>query len=43
MYDEVRLKQIEHCLGYFDPQVLAAYKNEPDKYQITENDSEGEL
>lgn len=43
MYDEFRFKQIEHCLAYFDPQVLAAYRNEPDKYQITENDSEGVL
>jgi hypothetical protein len=28
------VKAAEHLLGYFDQQVLAAYRNEPQKYTI---------
>jgi hypothetical protein len=42
-YDASNLKSVEHLLGYFDQQVLAAYRNEPDKYRIESDYFEGEL
>ena len=40
---ESSYKAVEHCLGYFDRQALAAYRNEPHKYIIASDDSWGEL
>jgi hypothetical protein len=37
------LKSVEHLLGYFDSQVLASYRNEPDKYLIKSDFFEGKL
>ena len=42
-YDESALKSAQHLLGYFDQQVLAAYRNEPHKYEIESDYFEGEL
>lgn len=42
-YNESDLKSVEHLLGYFDQQVLASYRNEPDKYIIKSDYFEGEL
>lgn len=42
-YNESDLKSVEHLLGYFNQQVLAAYRNEPDKYKIESDYFEGEL
>jgi len=42
-YNESDLKSVEHLLGYFDQQVLAAYRNEPHKYRIESDYFEGEL
>jgi hypothetical protein len=42
-YDESALKSAEHLLGYFDQQVLAAYRSEPHKYEIESDYFEGEL
>ena len=36
-------KAVEHLLGYFDPQVLAAYRNEPHKYTIKSDYFRGEI
>jgi len=40
---ESSYKAVERCLGYFDRQALAAYRNEPHKYIIASDDSWGEL
>ena len=40
---EASYKSVEHCLGYFDPQVLAAYRNEPHKYIIESDYFRGTL
>src|SRR5688500_13568804 len=37
------ITSVEHLLGYFDSQVLAAYRSEPDKYVITSDFFEGSL
>src|ERR1035437_8636071 len=37
------LKSVEHLLGYFDPQVLASYRNSPHKYEIESDYFEGTL
>ncbi len=37
------LKSIDKYLGYYDQQVLAAYRNEPHKYKIESDYFEGEL
>jgi len=37
------INSIEHLLGYFDSQVLASYRNEPDKYLIESDFFEGKL
>ncbi|MBN1853455.1 MAG: hypothetical protein JW829_12050 [Pirellulales bacterium] len=42
-YSESDLKSVEHLLGYFDLQVLASYRNEPDKYEIKSDYFEGKL
>jgi hypothetical protein len=42
-YSESDLISVEHLLGYFDQQVLAAYRNEPQKYKIESDYFEGEL
>jgi hypothetical protein len=42
-YSESDFKSVEHLLGYFDQQVLAAYRNEPHKYRIESDYFEGEL
>jgi len=42
-YNESDLKSVEHLLGYFDQQVLAAYRNESHKYRIESDYFEGEL
>jgi hypothetical protein len=42
-YNESDLKSVEHLLGYFDQQVLAAYRNETYKYRIESDYFEGEL
>lgn len=42
-YSESDLKSVEHLLGYFDQQVLAAYRSEPHKYRIESDSFEGEL
>jgi len=42
-YNESHLKSIEHLLGYYDQQVLAAYRNEQHKYKIQSDYFEGEL
>jgi hypothetical protein len=42
-YNESDLKSVEHLLGYFDPPVLAAYRDEPQKYKIETDYFEGEL
>jgi hypothetical protein len=42
-YSESDLKSVEHLLGYFDQQVLAAYRNEPHKYKIESDYFEGKL
>ncbi|MBC8274488.1 MAG: hypothetical protein H8E40_05910 [Chloroflexi bacterium] len=42
-YSESDFKSVEHLLGYFDQQVLAAYRNEPHKYEIESDYFEGEL
>jgi hypothetical protein len=42
-YSESDLKSVEHHLGYFDQQVLAAYRNEPHKYNIESDCFEGKL
>ena len=42
-YNESDLKSVEHLLGYFDQQVLAAYRNEPHKYKIESDYFEGKL
>jgi hypothetical protein len=40
---ESDLKSVEHLLGYFDPQVLASYRNSPHKYEIESDYFEGTL
>jgi hypothetical protein len=40
---EASYKSVEHCLRYFDPQVLAAYRNEPHKYIIESDYFRGTL
>lgn len=40
---ELDIKSVEHLLGYFDMQVLAAYRNEPQKYTIASDYFVGEL
>jgi len=42
-YNKSNLKSVDHHLSYFDQQVLAAYRNEPDKYVIKSDYFEGEL
>jgi hypothetical protein len=42
-YNESDLKSVEHLLGYYNQQVLAAYRNEPHKYRIESDYFEGEL
>jgi hypothetical protein len=42
-YNESDLKSVEHLLGYFDQQVLAAYRSEPHKYRIESDYFEGKL
>src|SRR6266568_7858109 len=42
-YSESDLKSLEHLLGYFDQQVLAAYRNEPHKYKVESDNFGGEL
>jgi len=42
-HNEFSLNSVERCLGYFDQQVLAAYRNEPHKYSIESDYFEGEL
>ncbi len=42
-YNESDLKSVEHLLGYYDQQVLAAYRNEPHKYRIESDYFEGKL
>ncbi|MCU0913230.1 MAG: hypothetical protein MUC88_01550 [Planctomycetes bacterium] len=41
--DRVDLNSVEHLLGYFDPQVLASYRNEAHKYVIKSDFFEGQL
>jgi hypothetical protein len=41
--DELNLGAVERLLGYFDTQVLAAYRNEPHKYAIKSDYFSGEL
>ena len=41
--DRADLKSAAHLLGYFDPQVLASYRNEPHKYLIESDSFEGRL
>jgi hypothetical protein len=41
--DELNLGAVEHLLGYFDTEVLAAYRNEPHKYAIKSDHFSGEL
>ncbi len=41
--DRVDLNSVERLLGYFDPQVLASYRNEADKYVIKSDFFEGGL
>jgi hypothetical protein len=40
---ESDLASLDHLLGYFDQQVLASYRNEPQKYTITSDYFEGTL
>jgi hypothetical protein len=42
-YNQSNLKSVEHLLGYFDQQVLAAYRNDPHKYRIESDYFEGKL
>ncbi len=42
-HQESDLKSVEHLLGYFDLQVLAAYRNEPHKYELESDHFEGRL
>jgi hypothetical protein len=42
-YDEAGLKAVEHLLGYYDWQVLAAYRAQPQRYLIKSDNFEGEL
>jgi hypothetical protein len=41
--NELNLGAVERLLGYFDPQVLAAYRNEPHKYALKSDYFSGEL
>ncbi len=41
--DRADLNSVEQLLGYFDPQVLASYHNEADKYVIKSDFFEGQL
>jgi hypothetical protein len=41
--NELDLGAVERLLGHFDPQVLAAYRNEPHKYAIKSDYFSGEL
>jgi hypothetical protein len=40
---EKRIAPARHVLGYFDQQVLAAYRNEPEKYVVETDSFEGRL
>jgi hypothetical protein len=42
-YNKSNLKLVEHLLGYYDQQVLAAYRSEPQKYRIESDNFEGKL
>jgi hypothetical protein len=42
-YADSTLESIGHLLGYFDSQVLASYRNEPNKYKIENDSFEGKL
>lgn len=42
-YDQSNFEKIKHLLGYFDVQVLASYRNEPQKYVIETKDFNGQL
>lgn len=42
-YETSNFKSVEHLLGYFDQQVLAAYRNEPHKYTIVSDYFEGDV
>jgi hypothetical protein len=42
-YADSTLESIGHLLGYFDSQVLASYRNEPNKYKIENDYFEGKL